>query len=381
MGVRLRSRRVVTPRGTVAGQVSVRDGLIDSVEPGSTTGRALDLGDRWLVPGFIDVHVHGGGGAQFNTRDVDEVLAAARFHACHGTTSLLATTVAAAVDDLVSALDAVSAAVGVAGGASVLGAHLEGPFLSPTRPGAMDPASFLDIDDVVVDRLLETGGGCVRMMTVAPELAGAVSLIRRLVSGGAVCSLGHSDASLEEARAAVAAGARSATHVFNAMPPLHHRAPGLLGAVLDLDSVDCELICDGVHADPVAMRLVCRAKGPDRLHLVTDAISAAGMEDGEYRLGGLRVRVVAGRAVLAEHDSLAGSTLTMDAAVANAVSMLGLSVEEAVGAASRGPARLLGLDGSKGSIAAGMDADLVVLDAELRACGTMVGGRWVDGPR
>jgi N-acetylglucosamine-6-phosphate deacetylase len=182
------------------------------------------------------------------------------------------------------------------------------------------------------------------------------------------------------ARAAVYAGARSATHVFNAMPPLHHRTPGLLGAVLDLAAVDCELICDGVHVDPAAMRLVRRTKGLDGFHLVTDAMQAAGMPEGDYLLGTARVRVSEGRAVLAEGDSIAGSTLTMDAAVANAVDLLGLSVEEAVAVASRGPARLLGLETRKGVIAPGMDADLVVLDDALRARATMVGGEWVDGP-
>jgi N-acetylglucosamine-6-phosphate deacetylase len=346
------------------------------------SGGTVDLGDRWLVPGFIDVHVHGGGGAQFNTRDVDEVVSVARFHARHGTTAMLATTVAAGVDELVSALRTISSAmaVAVAEGASLLGAHLEGPFLSPARPGAMDPNSFLAVDDRVVERLLGAGEGRVRLMTMAPELPGALALIERLVASGVVCSLGHSDATYDQARAAAAAGARSATHVFNAMPPLHHRAPGLVGAVLDLAELDSELICDGIHVDPVAMRLVCRAKGLEGFHLVTDAMQAAGMPDGQYLLGGRRVRVSEGRAALADGDSLAGSTLTMDAAVANAVRWLGLSVEEAVGAASRGPARLLGLADRKGSIAAGMDADVVVLDDALSARGTMVGGQWVYGP-
>ena len=242
---------------------------------------------------------------------------------------------------------------------------------------------FLDVDERVVDRLLDAGGGSgggrVRVMTLAPELPGALSLIERLARSGIVCSLGHSDASYDQARAAVEAGARSATHVFNAMPPLHHRAPGLLGAVLDLSQVDCELVCDGIHVDPAAMRLVRRAKGVEGFHLVTDAMAAAGMADGEYRLGDARVVVSDGRAVLAEGDSLAGSTLTMDVAFANVVSSLGLSVEEAVRVTSRNPASLLGLGDRKGSIAAGVDADLVVLDDELAVCGTMIGGEWVDG--
>lgn len=390
--MRLRSQRIVASDGVVGGDVVVRDGVIDSVNATGSgsqaglSGEPIELGDRWLVPGFIDVHIHGGGGAQFNTLDVDEVLTAARFHARHGTTGLLATTVAAGVDELVGAVDTVSAAMeasgGVAGGAGLLGVHLEGPFLSRARPGAMDPGVFLDVDEMVVDRLLDAGGGSgggrVRVMTLAPELPGALSLIERLSRSGIVCSLGHSDASYDQAREAVEAGARSATHVFNAMPPLHHRAPGLLGAVLDLPQVDCELVCDGIHVHPAAMRLVRRAKGVEGFHLVTDAMAAAGMADGEYRLGGARVVVSDGRAVLAEGDSIAGSTLTMDVAFANVVSSLGLSVEEAVRVTSRNPAALLGLGVRKGSIAAGFDADLVVLDDELAVCGTMIGGEWVD---
>jgi N-acetylglucosamine-6-phosphate deacetylase len=391
--MRLRSQRIVASDGVVGGEVVVRDGVIDSVNAtgcgsqAGLSGELIELGDRWLVPGFIDVHIHGGGGAQFNTLDVDEVLTAARFHARHGTTGLLATTVAAGVDELVGAVETVSVAMeasgGVAGGAGLLGVHLEGPFLSRARPGAMDPGVFLDVDEMVVDRLLDAGGGSgggrVRVMTLAPELPGALSLIERLSRLGIVCSLGHSDASYDQARAAVEAGARSATHVFNAMPALHHRAPGLLGAVLDLSQVDCELVCDGIHVDPAAMRLVRRAKGVEGFHLVTDAMAAAGMADGEYRLGGARVMVSDGRAVLAEGDSIAGSTLTMDVAFANVVSSLGLSVEEAVRVTSRNPASLLGLGDRKGSIAAGFDADLVVLDDQLAVCGTMIGGEWVDG--
>lgn len=196
-------------------------------------------------------------------------------------------------------------------------------------------------------------------------------------------SLGHSEATYDEAHAAVTAGARSATHVFNAMAPFHHRAPGVLGAVLDLGEVSCELICDGVHVDPVAARLLHGIKGSAGMHLVTDAVSAAGMPDGSYRLGAAMVDMRGGRVTRPDGDVLAGSTLTMDAAVANAVRWLGITVEEGVGLASGQPARLLGLEDRKGAIAPGHDADLAVLDDTddgLRACGTMVGGEWVYGP-
>jgi N-acetylglucosamine-6-phosphate deacetylase len=370
--MRVHSRRVVTPAGTIDATVSVADGRITAVAPGRD-GAALDVDDRWVIPGLIDTHVHGGGGAQCNTADTDEVVAVAAFHAAHGTTSLLATTVSADVDELERSLRAI-------GEAGVLGAHLEGPFLNPRRPGAMDPESFLEPSTGVLGRLLGAGGR-VSMMTIAPELPGALEIIAALGERGVVASLGHSEASYEQGRTAVRAGARSVTHLFNAMPALHHRHPGLLGAALDVDELQCELICDGVHVDPVATRLALRAKGLGGLRLITDAIAAAGMGDGEYRLGNAPVVVRDGRATLAGDDAIAGSTLTMDAALANAVQWLGVTVEEAVTLASANPARLLGLGDHKGAIAAGYDADLAVLDEDLRACSTMMAGRWVEGSR
>jgi N-acetylglucosamine-6-phosphate deacetylase len=331
-----------------------------------------DLGElRRVVAEDVD-DLHDGGGAQCNTSDPDEVAAVAAFHASHGTTSLLATTVSAGIDELESSLRAIRAA-------GVL-AHLEGPFLNPRRPGAMDPESVVVPSAEEVERLLAAGDGCVSMMTVAPELPGALEVIAALAGRGVVASLGHSDASYESACAGVRAGARSVTHLFKAMPALHHRHPGLLGAALDLDELSCELICDGVHVDPVAMRLALRAKGVGGLRLVTDAISAAGLRDGEYRLGEAPVVVRDGCATLAGGDVIAGSTLTMDAALANAVRFLGVTVEEAVTLGSADPAALLGLADRKGAIAVGWDADLVVLDEDLRTCSTMMGGRWAGGP-
>ena len=337
-----------------------------------------------MVPGFIDLHVHGGGGAQCNTDDVSEIAAVAAFHARHGTTSFLATTVSAGVGELEAALRAIRSAASASpaggGGARVLGAHLEGPFLSVDRPGAMDPATFRMPEPAVWRRLLSVGDGRVALMTVAPELPGALEMIAELVEAGVVVSLGHSVASYDDAVAAVRAGARSVTHTFNGMVPLHHRAPGLLGGALDLPELGCELILDGVHVDPVLARLLYRVKGAAGIRLVTDAIAAAGLPDGPSVLGARPVEVRGGRAVLPGTDSLAGSTLTMDAAVAGAVRWLGAGVEEAVAMASAGPAALLGLADRFGAIAPGFTADLVVLDESLRAWGTLVGGRWAVEP-
>jgi N-acetylglucosamine-6-phosphate deacetylase len=380
--VRLRSERIVCLEGTLAGEVVVEHGRISSVRPvpnrlggaaSAEAGEVVELGERWLVPGYIDVHVHGGGGAQCNTSTADEIAAVARFHARHGTTGLLATTVPSPIEDLCAALAAIARCTAP----TLLGAHLEGPFLSRERPGAMDPSLFLAPDAGQLERLLAAGAGRIRLMTLAPELPGGPALVEQLVRVGVVASIGHTDASDADVRDAVRAGATAATHVFNAMPPLRHRAPGALGAVLDLDEVSCELICDGVHVDPVAMRLLHRAKGPLGIRLVTDASSAAGMPDGEYRLGGREITVSGGRAVLSGGESLAGSTLTMEAAVQNAVRFLGVPIEEAVLISSTNSARLLGLEGRKGAIAAGLDADLVVLDDRLAVEATMVAGRWV----
>ncbi len=379
----LRSDRIVCPEGVVAGEITVADGRIAAVQAGARgAGEVLDFGSWWLVPGFIDGHVHGGGGAQFNTTDPDEIDRAARFHARHGTTGLLATTVAAPLDELCAAVAAIAerARAPSLPGAEILGVHLEGPFLSTERPGAMDPEVFLDPDPAALERLLEAGAGTVRMMTIAPEPPGALALIQRLSEAGVIASLGHTDATFEEAEEALGAGARAVTHLFNAMRPLHHREPGVLGAALDLGEVSCELICDGVHVAPAVARMVHRLKGTAGVRLVTDAIQAAGMPDGHYRLGAAAVEVRDGRATLAGGESIAGSTLTMDAALRNAVSFLNVTVEEAVLMASTNPARLLGLGQRKGSIAAGMDADLVLLDEELRVRGTMVSGAWALEP-
>lgn len=373
----LRSERIVTADGTRGGELVIEAGRIEAVRDRTDAADAFDLGDCAVLPGYIDLHVHGGGGAQCNTDDPDEVAEMARFHARHGTTALLATTVTAGIEELETAITAIARSSSATGGAAVLGVHLEGPFLSRERPGGMDPAAFIEPDERTLQRLLLAGDGAVRMMTLAPELPGGLDLIRTLAADGIIASLGHSDATYSETKDAVRAGARCATHTFNAMPRLHQREPGLLGAVLDLDEVSCELILDGIHVHPAVLRLAYRAKGLSRVTLVTDAMEAAGLPDGEYRLGAATVNVAAGRAETAGGGSIAGSTLTMDAAVANAVRFLGISLEEAAVLAARNPARLLGVDHHKGAVAPGFDADLTILDDGLRACGTLVAGEWV----
>jgi N-acetylglucosamine-6-phosphate deacetylase len=372
----LRGGRVVTPDGVRCADVVVRAGRIAAIEASGDGAEVVDLADRWVLPGFIDLHVHGGGGAQCNSADAQDIQQVARFHAQHGTTSLLATTVAAPIDELVPAVRAIrGAAVAPApGAAEVLGAHLEGPFLSPRWPGAMDSAHFLAPDRAILDRLLADGG--VRIVTLAPELPGAMDLVRALAQANALASLGHTDASYAQVAEAVAAGARSVTHAFNAMRPLHHRRPGVLGAALDIEALACEVICDGVHVDPAVVRLLQRAKGAARTLLVTDAIEAAGLPDGEYHLGQRPISVRGGRATLPGSETIAGSTLTMDRALRNVVAFCDVDVASAARMASTTPAQLLGIADRKGVVAPGRDADLVVLDPDLSLAGVLVRGVW-----
>lgn len=242
----------------------------------------------------------------------------------------------------------------------------------------MNPEWFLEPTAEVVARLHAAAPGTVTMLTIAPELRGAREVIAALAASGVIVSLGHTDATYTDAVAAVQAGARAVTHLFNAMRPLHHREPGVLGAALEDPQLSCELICDGWHVLPPVLHLAWRAKGLDGLRLVTDATAAAGMPDGRYRLGAAEIEVADGRARLPGTLTLAGSTLTMDQAVRNAVAMLDTTVEEAVMLASGNPARLLGVSDRKGALAPGLDADLVVLSEELRVERTMVGGAWLD---
>ncbi len=374
--VTLTGGRVVTPDGVLErGWVAVRDGVIVAVGDGAPPdGPTTDLGDAWLVPGFVDIHCHGGGGEAFTSADPERVCKAAAAHRRHGTTTMLASLVSRPIPELA---DQVKALAELVQDGVVHGIHLEGPFLSAARCGAHDPAILCAPDPDSVDQLLKAGRGTVRMVTVAPELEHGVDAVRQLVDNDVLAAIGHTDATEAQIRPAVEAGATVATHLFNGMRPLHHREPGPIGALLDDERVTVELICDLVHLHPTAVRLAARHAGIGRTVLITDAIAAAGVGDGVYDVGGLEVRVVDGVPTLAGGASLAGSTLTMDAAFRNAVQSCGLTVVEAVTAASTRPAQLLGLGDKTGGIRAGLAADLVVLDAELKPREVMSRGEWV----
>ncbi|EXX89399.1 N-acetylglucosamine-6-phosphate deacetylase [Paenibacillus darwinianus] len=377
--------RIVTPQGVVHGSLSAANGRITSVYTGEERAdtikggmETIDGEGGWLLPGFVDVHVHGGFGGDFMDAEADAYDTVARFHALHGTTTMLATTVTAPKDAIERVLDAVARyRAQPCVGARLAGVHLEGPFISPRWPGAQNPAYIVPPRPDWVTDWNGRYPGLIQMLTLAPELPGATALISRLRDAGIVAACGHTDADFETITAAVEAGLSHAVHTFNAMRGLHHREPGTTGAVLTCDGLSAEIIADGHHAHPAAVKLLLRAKQPDQVLLITDAISAAGLGDGEYALGGLKVTVSEGVARLADGGNLAGSTLTMLGAFRNAMAFGGLSPVEASRLASENPAKLLGLHEELGSIAPGKAADLVLLSHGFEHVRTWVGGRAV----
>ena len=369
--------RVATPDGVLdPGWLVVEDGVISATGDGAAPACAVttDATGSWVVPGFVDIHCHGGGGAAFTSADPEQVRQAVAAHTAHGTTTMLASLVTRPVPELVEQVAALSDLVA---GGLVAGIHLEGPFLSAARCGAHDPGLLRPPDAVSVDALLSAGRGTIRMVTVAPELEGAIPAVKRLVDAGVIAAIGHTDALADDVVPAVDAGATVATHLFNGMRPLHHREPGPIGVLLDDERVTVELICDLVHLHPTVVRLAARHAGVGRTVLITDAIAAAAAGDGTYDIGGLEVDVTDGVPTLAGGGSLAGSTLTMDAAFRNLVRGCGLGVLDAVAAASTRPAELLGLGEVTGRLAPGYAADVVLLNDALRPVSVMRRGEWV----
>ncbi|MGC5029141.1 N-acetylglucosamine-6-phosphate deacetylase [Micromonospora sp. DT229] len=362
--------RVVTPSGVIRqGCVEVKGDRISAVAEYPSVREG-----HWIVPGFVDIHTHGGGGHTFTTGDADSARAAAAFHLNHGTTSLLAGLVSAPIELMRSATAAFAPLVkqGV-----LAGIHFEGPYLSAARCGAQNPQFLRDPSLEELTELVELGEGTVRMVTLAPERDGALAAIELLTGRGVVAAVGHTDATYEQTRAAIAAGASVGTHVFNGMGPVHHREPGPAVALLSAPNVFCELIADGVHLHDGTLIFAISTAGPERCALITDAMAAAGMPDGEYELGGQAVTVTEGVARLADDGAIAGSTLTMDAALRHAVAA-GLSVPEAVRMVSTTPALAIGLGNEVGTLQTGLRADLVELDEDLNVVRVMRAGAWVQ---
>ncbi|GGY95460.1 N-acetylglucosamine-6-phosphate deacetylase [Streptomyces poonensis] len=375
-GLVLAGARVVLPSGTVDGGRVAVDGT-RIAETAHEDADVLDLTGHWLVPGFVDLHNHGGGGASFTSGTVDEVLQGVHTHRLHGTTTLVASTVTGDMDFLAQRAGLLSE---LAEQGDIAGIHFEGPFISPCRKGAHSEKLLRDPDPAEVRKLIDAARGRAVMLTLATELPGGIDSVRLLAEHGVIAAIGHTDATYEQTVEAIDAGATVATHLFNAMPGLGHRAPGPIAALLEDERVTVELINDGTHLHPAALELAFRHAGASRVAFITDAMDAAGFGDGRYLLGPLEVEVSEGVARLVEGGSIAGSTLTLDRAFQRAVTVDGLPVEDVVAAVSTGPAKLLGLDDRIGSLEPGKDADLVVLDAGFSLKGVMRQGEWVVDP-
>ena len=376
--------RALTPREEVRdARIVVEDGRITAVGPRSAVSapanaRVCDAPDAVAVPGFVDVHIHGAGGHDVMEGDAAGLHAIATTVARYGTTTLVATTVTASADATCRSLQAIAhhirqqPAVPDAPAAHFSGIHFEGPFISHARRG-VHPADWIAAPSLeLFRRFLQAADGQGRILTLAPELARALEIVDAARQAGLVVGMGHTDATFAQAQAAMARGANHAVHVFNAMHPFSHRETGIIGAVLTSTHVTAELIADGVHVDAPAMQILLATKGTDGVVLVTDATAAAGMPDGTYQLGPLQVTVSGGVCRSAE-GKLAGSTLTPDRALRNIVA-LGVPLREAVKMFTANPARLLGLEGKKGVLVPGADADIVLLTSDLRVKGVLTRG-------
>lgn len=349
--------KVVLPRG-----------VREIAAPGST-----------IVPGFVDVHVHGAGGRDVMEGNAESLEIIAGTLARHGTTSFVATTVTASQVETCESVGGIARFILNSGQsaareltAEILGIHFEGPFISRTRRGVHPEEWILPPSIEALAQFLKEARGTALILTLAPELPGALDLIAAARQAGLVVSMGHTDANFDQAQAAISAGATHAAHVFNAMRPFSHRGTGVIGAILTSPNVSAELIADNVHVDEAAMRMLVNLKTPERVILVSDGTSATGMPDGEYLLGKLRVKVSGGVCRNSE-GKLAGSTLTLDRALRNIVA-LGVPLASALRMVTANPARQIGLGARKGVLAPGADADLVFLDDNLEISGVMTRG-------
>jgi N-acetylglucosamine-6-phosphate deacetylase len=373
----LTGARVVLPTGTVDnGRVIVEGTKIVGAAPADAPSR--DLSGHWVVPGFVDIHNHGGGGASFTSGSVEDVLKGVATHRAHGTTTLVASTVTGEMDFLAHRAGFLSELVEQG---DLAGIHFEGPFISPCRKGAHSGELLRDPDPAEVRKLIDAARGTAKMVTLATELPGGIDSVRLLAEHGVIAAIGHTDATYEQTVAAIDAGATVATHLYNAMPALGHRTPGPIAALLEDERITVELINDGTHLHPAALELAFHHAGPRRVAFITDAMDAAGFGDGSYMLGPLEVEVKDSVARLVEGGSIAGSTLTLDRAFKRAATIDGLPVESVVQAISANPARLLGVYDRVGSLEPGKDADIVVLDAEFNLKGVMRKGEWIVDPK
>lgn len=382
----LKDGRLITPLRVIdRGGLLIEGGRIvalgEGLEP-PQDAEVLNLQGNYIAPGFIDIHVHGGGGADVMDGTVEALEAISRIHATGGTTALLATTLTASLEEIQKALKSIARARRTSlPGAQILGAHLEGPYFSVEQRGAQNPAHLKNPEPQEYLKLLEDYPEEILRVSAAPELEGALELGRVLKERGILASIGHSDATYDEVLAALEAGYTHVTHLYSGMSGVKrvegYRVSGVIEATLLLDELTTEVIADGHHLPPSLLRLILKAKGLDRVSLVTDAIAAAGMPPGNYTLGGLEIIVEGGVAKLPDRSAFAGSVATMNLLVRNMVRNVGLPLPEAVKMATLNPARVLKLEGRKGLLAPGKDADIVVFDEEINILLTIVGGRIV----
>jgi N-acetylglucosamine-6-phosphate deacetylase len=380
------ARRLYTPLEEIQhALLFVEDGLIAEISSRSAKETPhniarIDFDDAAIAPGYVDIHIHGGAGLDVMSASQAGLPRLGKFLATHGVTGYLPTTVAAPLDQTCAALERLAAAIEagttITNGNQVQarprGIHLEGPFLSHKRRGVHPPENLVLPSIEIFERFWQASRGHVRMMTIAPELPGALEVISEAARRNVCVSIGHSDAEMPIAQAAVAAGARHATHTFNAMRPLDHRDPGILGEVLTNSRIGADIIADGIHVSPAIVKLFLQAKGVDGAVLITDAIAATGMPDGRYQLGPIQVDVKDGKCTT--DGKLAGSTLTMDRAVRNVTQFSNWGLRDAVQAATLNPARAVGLAQHHGLLAPGVEASFVVLSPAGEVLRTVVRG-------
>ncbi|HEY9723222.1 MAG TPA: N-acetylglucosamine-6-phosphate deacetylase [Oscillatoriaceae cyanobacterium] len=374
--VQIAGGRVVTPEGlrddvcvTIAG-----DRILE-LGPARDGARRLDVHGAFVAPGLIDTHVHGGLEWDAMDASVDALKAIARHLAAHGVTGWLPTTVACPAPQLAAILATIESAMSGTGGAEILGAHLESNFLAPAYHGAQPLAYLRAPDDAELLSVIARYKHVIRVLTLAPELEGAIPLIRQLVAWGIVVAVGHTEATFAQVEAAVEAGATRVTHLCNAQRGFHHREPGTLGAGLAIDALSAEIIADLEHVHPAGLTIAYRCKGPERLMLVSDALRGTGLPPGRYELGG-QLTVLDGRVARLESGTIAGSTITLERAVAHMAREVGVPWHTAFAMGAAAPARSLGL-GDRGAIAPGLRADLALYDADWRPTATMIRGRWL----
>lgn len=376
----LTNARLLTPDGARDGWLRVEAGRIAALGSGTPAqeekGRSttIDAGGRWVLPGTVDIHTHGGIGAAFTDADPERAMSIVEFNRANGATTVIGGLVAATPEDT---LQQVAALAELCDSGELAGIYLEGPYIARSKCGAHDPELLRDPDPAEFDRILKAGRGHIRMITLAPELPGSLDLIRAAASEGVVAAIGHTEAGYDQTRAAFDAGATVATHLYNQMAPLHHRDPGPIAAALTDERVTVELINDGFHVHPGAARLVFDSAGSDRVALVTDAMSATGLGDGEYTLGQLRVLVQNGEARIPDTGAIASSTIVLPDAIRRAAATIdGVDLAAASRSASATPARALGLSGV-GSLTPGHHADLLLLHPDLTTSAVMHRGTWV----